>query len=49
MDKKIVFTNHALKRIEKRGTNKDEVIEAIEFGKREQAKGNKIMCRPNFS
>jgi len=48
MEKKIIFTNHALVRITKRGTNKEEVIEAIEFGKREQAKDNKIMCRLNL-
>lgn len=48
MEKKIIFTQHSLERISKRGTTKEEVIEAIEFGNRESANGNKIMCRLNL-
>lgn len=44
----IKFTKHALKRIEKRGTSKEEVIEAIETGNREPAQENKIMCKLNL-
>ncbi|MBM2815853.1 MAG: hypothetical protein HW421_2615 [Ignavibacteria bacterium] len=48
MDKTIIFTNHALTRIAKRGTTQEEVAETIELGKRETAKENKLMCRLNF-
>ena len=48
MEKHIRFTAHSLQRIAKRGTSKQEVIEAISDGLREPAKGNKIMCRLNL-
>lgn len=49
MDKKIIFTAHSLDRIAIRGTSKEEVIDAIEFGSRESGKENKIICRLNLS
>lgn len=48
MEKIIKFTNHALIRISKRGASQEEVIDAINFGNREPAKDNKIMCRLNL-
>lgn len=49
MNKQIKFTNHALQRLAKRGTNEQEVIEAVLTGNREPAKDNKIMCRLNLA
>ncbi len=47
MEKHIKFTDHSLQRIAKRGTSKEEVIDAILTGLREPAKGNKLICRLN--
>lgn len=46
--KKILFTKHALERLPSRGTNENEVKEAVESGSREPAKNNRIICRLNF-
>jgi hypothetical protein len=48
MEKPIKFTKHSLARIGKRGTTQEEVIDAIRFGIKEQAKENKLMCRLNL-
>ena len=48
MQKQVKFTTHSLDRISKRGTSKEEIIQAILNGKREPAKDNKIICRLNF-
>ncbi len=48
MGKRIIFTDHSLSRIAKRGTTKEEVIESIENGKSEPAKDNRIMHRLNL-
>jgi len=46
--KKIRFTKHAGERLGLRGTNENEVIEAINTGSREPAKNNRTICRLNF-
>jgi hypothetical protein len=46
--KKIRFSKHAAERLSIRGTNENEVTEAIKAGSREPAKNNRIICRLNF-
>lgn len=48
MAKPIRLSKHAIEQCEIRGTNEDEVKDAIEHGSREPAKLNRILCRLNF-
>ena len=48
MSKPIRLSEHAKLQCEIRGTNEDEVKEAIQCGGREAAKLNRILCRLNF-
>lgn len=47
--KRIVFTKHALQRLQQRGTTIEEVEKAILEGSKEQAKNNKRISRLNFA
>ncbi len=45
--KPIRFSQHALGRLDDRGTNEDEVRQAIEEGRREPAQSGRTLCRLN--
>jgi len=46
--KKIVFSQHALSRLENRGTSKEEVEKAIRSGEVVPAKKGRVTFRKNF-
>ena len=46
--KPVRLTRHALEQCSERGTNRAEIIQAIEHGTREPAKLGRMMCRFNF-
>jgi hypothetical protein len=46
--KRIVFTAHALQRMKARGTNEEDVREAIRIGEKEQAKSGRFLYRLNL-
>ena len=46
--KQIVFTVHALQRMKERGTNEEDVREAIRIGEKEPAKGGHFLYRLNL-
>ncbi len=46
--KRIVFTAHALQRMKARGTNEEDVREAIRIGEKEPAKGGRFLYRLNL-
>ena len=48
MAKQIRLSKHATEQCELRGTNEEEVKQAIRVGSRESAKHNRILCRLNF-
>ena len=47
-EKPIVFTHHALDRLRQRGTNEDDVKQAVRKGSREPAQRGLIMFRLNL-
>ena len=47
--KSIHFTKHSLIQCVERGTNKEEIIEAIRTGSKEPAKLNRTMFTSNFA
>ena len=49
MQKKIVFSPHALHQISDRGATEGEIIQAIEGGEKQPAKKGRAAFRKNFS
>lgn len=45
---KIVFTAHSLQRMKERGTNEQDIREAIRIGRKEPAKGKRSVYRLNL-
>jgi hypothetical protein len=48
MDKRIIFSHHALARLEERGITQAEVISTVESGEKLGAKRGTIAFRKNF-
>jgi hypothetical protein len=48
VDKRIIFSNHALARLEERGITQAEVISPVESGEKLNAKRGTIAFRKNF-
>lgn len=46
--KTIVFTAHALQRMQERGTNERDIREAIRIGQKEPAKGERFVYKLNL-
>ncbi len=46
--KRIIFSNHAKRKMTERGASEDEVLKAIEEGSSEPARKNRIMFRKNL-
>lgn len=46
--KSIVFSQHASDQLADRGTNREEVIQAIQFGARQAAKKGRVAYTKNF-